>query len=432
MNILKKALHKVKSTIFSDSRSMAIIAEFSKLTKLANDYGSVVGAGYIENVVASTCIRRTCEAMNSIPITFFLNGKEVDSNSSGTLAKEIINSIKRPSQDMNYRLWLETIQSQMFISGEAFIFPKELTSLNYPYRLEPLRPDRINKLSSSDERVHKYTYQRGSKRMEFKRGDYYDGEKWVKNPSNLEDDFNLIILRSYNPVSDITGLSRLASCGFSIQTHNESLKWNHEVVKNSGKPSGIVSFDGEKGGTLDEEQIKALQNKLDNKTTGSNRGKFLVMNSPAKFEKMSFTSQEMDFIEGTVQRSIEICNALDYPPYLLGFTGATFNNQSEAKLSLYENSAIPKYELIVSSISDYYSRRYNVNFEIKLDISRVDAMAPRFQQKNDNIINQYKNNIITLNEAREPLGYEPRKTDGDLFYSDINRNNNIINQNIDS
>ena len=169
--------------------------------------------------------------------------------------------------------------------------------------------------------------------------------------------------------------------------------------------------------------IKLISDKIKNQTTGKNRGSFLVSNSPAKFDKFNMTSQEMDFIEGTVQRSIEICNALDYPPYLLGLNGATFNNQAEAKLSLYENSAILKVDALYKSIAQFFSLKYNIKFEICPDVSRVEAMAPRYAQKNENILKQYSNNVIRLNEAREKLGYEDDNVNGDLFYSDFVRTN---------
>ena len=141
-----------------------------------------------------------------------------------------------------------------------------------------------------------------------------------------------------------------------------------------------------------------------------------------KYENLSMNAQEMDFITGIVQRATDICNALDYPPYLLGFVGSTFNNQAEAKLSLYENSAIPKTQHFYSNIAKFLSRKYDVNFKIKTDVTTLDAMAPRFAEKNTSIIMQYEKNVIDQNEAREMLGHEPKAGGNDLFFGDFGGN----------
>ena len=134
------------------------------------------------------------------------------------------------------------------------------------------------------------------------------------------------------------------------------------------------------------------------------------------------TAQEMDFIEGIVQRAIDICNALDYPPYLLGFTGATFSNQDEANIALYRNSAIPKFNRLFSAKASFLSRKYDIDFEIIPDLEKIPAMASVFERMNKTLIEQYKCNILTLNEIRKKLNHtEMTGVMGELFYSDIAR-----------
>jgi HK97 family phage portal protein len=427
MNLFTKAFNKLftKSNSANPSASLAVLQEFSQLLRISGNYQALAQTGYIENCVANTCIRRTCEAMNTIPLTYKVNGQEVESGKGDRLIRALIDVIENPSMDLNRKLWLETVQSQLFIDGNSYIFPREgSTSLVPVTELMPLRSDRMTIKEDTESRVFSYTYQAGACRYVFERDRWQDktGE-WKPNENGLQGRFNTVVLRTYNPSSDLKGLSRLGSCALSVQGHNNSLSWNNSVMENAGKSSGILSFGDNEAGSLDPEQIKVISDKLKLQTTGKNRGSILVSNSPAKFEKFNMTSQEMDFIEGTVQRSIEICNALDYPPYLLGLNGATFNNQAEAKLSLYENSAIPKVEAIYESISQFFSLKYKIDFQVCPDVSRVEAMAPRYAEKNDNIIKQYTSNVIRLNEAREKLGYEEDSANGDLFFSDFVRSN---------
>ena len=53
-------------------------------------------------------------------------------------------------------------------------------------------------------------------------------------------------------------------------------------------------------------------------------------------------------------------------------------------------------------------------------------MAPRFAEKNDNILKQWEKNVIDQNETREMLGHEPLSGGDALFFGDFggNQNNN--------
>lgn len=434
MNLMQKAYNKLfkKSYSPNPSGSIATLEEFTNLLQLTGDYAILAKTGYIENVIANTCIKRTCEAMNSIPLTFKINGEVIEGIPKDKLLKSIIHAINDPSDCYDSELFLESIQSQLFIKGEAYIYLPE-DALGNIAGMQYLRPDKVNKITSDRDTVHEYQYNNGSEQITFNREfTKYSGSREagrVENPDTLNGRFNMVIFRTYNPSSEVEGLSRLGSCALSIEGHNNALTWNNSVMKNAGKSSGMLSFGHNESGSLDAEAIKSIADKLKYQTTGKNRGSILVANAPAKFEKFNMTSQEMDFIEGIIQRAIEICNALDYPPYLLGLNGATFNNQDAAKLALYENSAIPKTKRIYKNIAKFISRKYDINFEIAVDLADVEAMAPRYEMRNDATLKQYTANVITLDEAREKIGYEEApEGQGSLFYGDFNRSNTNQNQ----
>lgn len=416
-----------KAATTNSSGDIANIWAFSQLLNLTDDYGKLAKAGYLENVISNTCIRRTAEAMNSIPLKYFLDDKEIDSTVANPLIKSFIRAIEDPSANYDQQLLLESVMSGLMISGEGYIYPSE-DAAGRVAGLEYLRKDKVSKVQSQNESVHQYEYNSGATRYLFGREESVIEGEVIENNPGLQGRFNMVLYKTYNPLSEVNGLSRLTAAGLSIDGHNAALEWNNEVMQNSGKVSGILSMQGsgEDGSPLSPEQIKELAKNLKQKTTGKNRGSILVLNNPAKFEKTAVTSQEMDFIAGIVQRATDICNALDYPPYLLGFVGATFNNQSEAKLSLFENSAIPKTNHFYGNIAKFLSRKYDVRFTIKTDVSQVEAMAPRFAEKNNNILAQWEKNVIDQNEARGMLGHEDKPGGNDLFFGDFggNQNNN--------
>jgi HK97 family phage portal protein len=421
---IKNLFTKNNVTTSGSLTQLASMEEFSQILRLAGGYQNLAKEGYVENCIVNTCIRRTAEAINSIPCKFMIDGEEVDPKTSDKLIKSIVMAFKDPNPDYDKELFFESVQSQIYINGETYVFIPE-DALGNVSGFSYLRPDKVSKTQSSDDRIHSYLYTSGDKNMNFTRTTTTVDGLTEENGDNLLGRFNLVIYKTYNPVSEVTALSRLTSCALSIDGHNSALKHNNAVMQNAGKISGIVSFDNKDsgGGALPQEALSALAEKIKQQTTGSNKGQIVISNSPAKFEKFALTPQEMDFINGIVQRATDICNALDYPPYLLGFTGATFSNQAEAKLSLYENSAIPKANSLYSSIATFLNRKYDIDFSVELDLIKVPAMAPRFKEVNDSIIQQYEKNIINHNEVREELHHE-KVTDGtgDLYFADFSKN----------
>ena len=409
-----------KTETFNSDASLSVLHQFTNLMELTKNYSSLAKTGYTDNVIANTCIKRISQAINSIPIEFFIDGEKVEPNTGDKLTKSIIQAFNDPNPDYDINLFMESVYSQRQISGNSYVYIPE-DALNNVAGLKYMRPDKVTHTEGASEKARQYRYSSGSEQFLFNRESFVINGVTEPNPSSLEGRFNMVILKNFNPLREIAGLSALSSCGLSIDGHNSALKWNNEVMKNSGKISGLLSFGGPDGGGLSGDQISQLTRAIKNQTTGSNNGSILISNNPGKFDKFSMTSQEMDFIQGSVQRATDICNALGYPPYLLGFTGATFSNQDAAKLSLYEDTAIPEANKIYGQLAKFLSRKYDINFEIKLDVSKVAAMAPRFKEQSDNIGNQFKNNIITQNEAREKLGYEDLAATGELFFSDFSR-----------
>lgn len=424
MNIFRKAASLFSSKSYSLSAvDLVTIQHFSNILNFTKDYGSLAKVGYVENVIANICIRRTAEAMNSIPCKFMLNGEEVDKKNSDKLIKSIVQAFEDPNPDYNKRLFFEALQTQKYIAGENFVYIPE-DALGNVAGFKYLRPDKVSKTESADDRIHSYLYNSGSHNILFTREKTVVDGVQEDNPTNMIGRFNLVNCRNYNPLSERDALSSLTPAALSIDGHNQALKWNNTVMKNSGKASGIITFgDANGAGGMNQEQMTALKKKIQEQTTGSENGSIMLANNPGKFEKFSMTPQEMDFINGIVQRATDICNALDYPPYLLGFTGATFSNQAEAKLALYESSAIPKAEATYSAITTFLNRKYDIDFSVELDLVKVPAMAPRFAEMNQSIIMQYEKNIINHNEVREKLNHEPViDGSGDLYFADFSRN----------
>jgi HK97 family phage portal protein len=411
--LLKKLgyVPEMKSAFSPAAASTVVtIDQFTSNLLYNANYSTLAREGYIENVIANRCIRHTAECIANIDFDVLIDGESIYDRSD-RVAESFRDLIKNPYVDYNWKFFVKSVQSHRPIAGRAYIYPELDNVGGLPSSIEFFRPDRVSIINSQDERVYQYQYNRGSDRRVFGRDE--DGY------------FDLIDWRAFNPVSDTCGLSSIVPAGLSIDSHTEANKYNKQIVSNGAKPSGMISIQNdENSGHLDESQIKDLQDRIKQKLQSDNGG-IMFMNANAKFEPINFSNAEMDWLNGIKANAIAICNALDYPPHLLGLESTTFNNAAEAKLELYENSAIPKAEEMYDTLSAFYSRKLGMDIEFKINVKNIVALAPRFKEMAEQARENFKSGLITQNEGRDLIGYEETPLGDDIF---VDQNNQPMNQ----
>ncbi len=414
--LLKKCgyVPEKKSAFYPDAGSTIVnIDQFTSNLLYNANYSSLAREGYIENVISNRCVRHTAECIADMKFDILIDGVNIKDRTD-RLAKSFKDLVKNPNVDYSWKFFVKSVQSHRPIAGRGYIHAELEGVGGLPSGIEFFRPDRVSILNSTDSRIFEYQYNNGSRREIFKRDE--DGY------------FDLIDLRMFNPLSDIDGLSAFVPAGLSIDSHTEANKYNKQIVQNGAKPSGMITLqDTENSGMLDEAEIKNLTDRIRQKLARDNGGIF-VSDMPAKFESINFSNSEMDWLNGIKSNAIAICNALDYPPHLLGLESTTFNNAAEAKLELYENSAIPKAQEMYDAISAYYSRKLDMDIEFKVDIKSIIALAPRFKEIRAEAREDFKSGIISQNEAREEQGREEINGGDDIF---VDHNNQPMNQSLE-
>jgi len=370
----------------------------------SQNYQLLSKRGYIENVISNRCIRGTARAVNSIPFDILINGTNVLDNENDRLSQAFIKLVKAPNP--NYSSWLffiESVISHRFIKGRSYVHPTFFESTGMPDEIEFFRPDRVSVTENTEEGIFRYRFSKGSRQEIYGRDEagYFDIIDW----------------RMFHPTSDTEGLGQVTPAGLSISGHTEGNKWNKQHLENGARNTAIVSINpDDQTGTLDEEALETLKRKLNEH---GKRYDVKVINEKINYEQLALTPQEMDFLDSIKNKAIEICNGLDYPPYLLGLDGATFNNQAEAKMALYEESAIPKAEEFYRLLSDFYSRKLGMSIEFKLRLKDVVALAPRFKDMREGVREDWKADLVNFNEARMSIGYEEvLGAEGEDYFSD--------------
>jgi HK97 family phage portal protein len=385
------------------------VGDIISVDKYSNDlsstmnYAQLADSGYIKNYVSNKCIRATMQALGDLKFDILINGENIkDKNDRVSVAFK--NLVRDPNTDYSWCDFIGAVYNGRTIEGSGYIYPEFYTD-GRPMSVEYFRPDRVTKICSEDERIHSYLYSRGSRQQVFKRDE--DGR------------FDLLEWRAYDPLNDINGLSSVRSAGLPIDGHTGGLKWNKSLVENGGKFSGIASIqDAESGQQMSSEQLQTLERKFNEKSKSV--GSWMVSDAPIKLESMGLTATEMDWLNGIKAYAIGIANSLDYPPYLLGLESTTFNNQAEAKMDFYESSVLPKANDIYGRLSAFYSRKLGMEVEFRLNLDKIIALVPRMLERSSIAGQQFKDGLISQNEARDIIGMEETPFGEDLF---VDQNN---------
>lgn len=392
------------------SSTIVTIDQFTSNLVYNANYMQLAKEGYIENIISSTCISRTADAIADLPFNIFIDGKDAVDRTD-RLAMSLKKVVRNPTPDYSWQEFMVAVSSYKPIAGRSYIYPNMEGVGELPLTLEYFRPDRVSILNTDDDRVFEYQYNNGSRRQIFKRDE--------------EGFFDLIDLKNFNPLSDIHGLSDVVVAGLAIDSHTEANKYNKQIVQNGAKPSGMITMnDKEMSGQLDPAEIKVLTDRMKQQLQRNNGGIF-VFDTPAKFESMNFTNNEMDWLNGIKANAISICNAFNYPPHLLGLESTTFNNIESAKLEFYTQAVIPKANKILNSIASFYSRKLGHNIEFKIDKKKVLELAPLFREMRKEAREDFSTGLISQNEAREELDREPLPLGDDIF---VDQNNQPMNQ----
>ena len=119
---------------------------------------------------------------------------------------------------------------------------------------------------------------------------------------------------------------------------------------------------------------------------------------------MGISPKDMDFIETKNASARDIASAFGVPSQLLGIKGDnTYNNVSEARLSFWEDTAIPLAKMIMSSLADWLSSFDGRKLIIEPDIDSIGALSEKRQKVWESVNNS---SFVSNEEKRETLGFD--------------------------
>ncbi len=337
---------------------------------LARGYAAQVDEVFRTNPVGQRSVRLVSSMIGGLPI-FAAEGPD-----------EAVTLVSREGL-------LEGVGAALLLHGNAFV---QLIADGHdrPAELHALRPERVSIATDAAGWPSGYVYRAGAKAARLAARDGL-GRRQVAH------------LRSLNPGDDHYGLGCLDAAISAASVHNRASRWNKALLDNAARPSGALVHEPGDGSTLSGEQFDRLKAELAEQFSGSgNAGRPLLLDGGLKWQAMSLTPADMDFVALKEGAARDIALAFGVPPVLVGLPGdATYANAREAGRALYRHTVLPMATRMLAGLGELLSDWLGpVRFEVDQD--RISELSENRAQLWSQVAAA---DFLSRDEKRVQLGF---------------------------
>ncbi len=259
------------------------------------------------------CVRVLAETLAQVPLIVYRRVGEGKERATDHPLYDLLHT--NPNDTQTSFEWRRLIQGHTVYRGNGYSeikwegrFPAELIALN---------PDRIQIKHKNGEIIrYDYTDQ--------------DGMKRIIIPDNMLHFTGL-------STDGMVGINPIQAAAQSIGITLAADKYGATFYKNGASPIGTLTHPG----NLSTDAGDRLRNQLIQKTTGDNANKPLVLEEGMKWEKMTLTNDESQFLETRKFQVNDIARVFRVPSHMIGdLEKATLRNITDQSLAFVKYTMV--------------------------------------------------------------------------------------------
>ncbi|MCU6455870.1 phage portal protein [Sphingomonas sp. A2-49] len=284
---------------------------------------------------------------------------------------------------------LETVAAQLLLHGNAYVQILR-DGEGGAGALYALRPERVSVEVDAAGWPTAYRYAVGERRARL------DAE----GPQP-----DVVHIRTFNPIDDHYGMGCLGAASGAVAVHNAAGRWNKALLDNAARPSGALVYDPGDGAALSAEQFDRLKAEMEAGFAGAgNAGRPMLLEGGLKWQALSLSPADMDFVGLKSAAAREIALAFGVPPMLLGLPGdATYANYREANRALWRLTVLPLATVILDALAQGL-RGWFEAAALGVDLDRVPSLSEDRERLWANV---GAADFLSVEEKRRMLGVEP-------------------------
>ena len=210
--------------------------------------------------------------------------------------------------------------------------------------------------------------------------------------------------KMHNPTDYWRGQSPLVAAGLAADTHNAGMRWNYSLLRNSARPSGLITLTTEAGG----EVVSRIKEWFKTAFQGErSAGEVPVLPSGANWVSMDNSPRDMDFMNTQKEAAKLIASAYGVPLPLIDNDASTFNNLEQAKERFYTDTVLPLFNEFLSQFGAWLLPFYGEGLKFQVNEDKIGALEGVRTRLFDRMLKAVQSGVLTTDEAREAMGYDP-------------------------
>jgi HK97 family phage portal protein len=230
------------------------------------------------------------------------------------------------------------------------------------------------------------------------------GYEYIENGRVVFDVDEVIYINNPSISDYFHGNSPGVSLAETMDMQNAAITWNKNISVGGGVPSLIIKAPG----ITPEDSQKLKDDWVTINGGASNAHKPIVTGGGDDMQilNLNFKPNEAEWAKGIEMATRLIAMRMGYPSELLNDpSGKTYANVTEATKTLYRDVVIPQANRIFNAINRSCSKYYEDRPKIIIDKDKIDAMGEDRKLVMERLVMGVNAKIVTLNQAREELGY---------------------------
>lgn len=272
--------------------------------------------------------------------------------------------LRKPNPEQSGQSFFELISAWQQLSGEGHV--KIVSDSKGIAELWPISPDRLKPIPSSenDMMVEGYAIRTD------------DGKTIVSPDYTLDNVFSFLFVDPANP---IRGIGALQVAAKAVDVDIDQQNWNKSAMQNRGILDGVFTFDKD----LDFSAYATIKAKIKEMFSGSKNARDIgVIGSNAKYQRLSLTPAEMDFINSRKFNREEIFIIFGVPPQLAGAQdSSTYNNFTTSMRIFWEVTLIPILDDMRDTLNHALGGYLGEGLRINYDVSKVPALKQDLKER---------------------------------------------------
>lgn len=214
-----------------------------------------------------------------------------------------------------------------------------------------------------------------------------------------------------SPDGGLTGEGVISRGYKTIELALNEIELNKNIMNNGSSPMSIVTVQK----NLSPEAQTRLRDSWQKMYQGSNNaGKLILLEEGMKYEKLSYSPQELGLSASRTKTQAEICNLFGVPESMVDSSANTYGNVESSSIRFLQYSIMPYINILESSLNRSIlleKEKDKYFFKVNTDSVLQTTQAERYQALSTGL----SAGILTLNEARVKENLSPFDVDFTRF-----------------